>query len=180
MSGISTSSVTMSGLSCRTLDRAMRPLDAVPTTSMPGSSLRTFVTSRRMTTESSTTRTLILLTDPLSDLSEAEQALLLDDGFLREGLDDVFVRAGSECLDDLRSLALGSDHHQRHVAPRLFSANGVDELEAVHLGHVPVDERDLRQRTFAKHRKAFPAVGCVYDVVADLAKDPPEDHSHGS
>jgi hypothetical protein len=59
ISGISMSIVTRSGLSCSSLPTAMRPLTAVPTTSIAGSSESTSVTILRTTTESSTTNTRI-------------------------------------------------------------------------------------------------------------------------
>jgi hypothetical protein len=66
ISGISMSIVTRSGASWSTFASAMRPLDAKPTTSMSGSRESESVTSRRMTTESSTTSTRILVTGPSS------------------------------------------------------------------------------------------------------------------
>ena len=61
ISGISTSSVTRSGWSCGSLASAIFPFAATPTTSTPGSLWRSFFTSSRMTTESSTTRTRTFL-----------------------------------------------------------------------------------------------------------------------
>src|SRR6202162_1249011 len=61
MRGISTSSVSTSGLSDLIFSRATYGSGAVPTTSMPGSELRISVNSRRMTAESSTTKTRIFL-----------------------------------------------------------------------------------------------------------------------
>ena len=49
----------MSGLSWGILDSAILPFAATPTTSIRGSAPRTSVTSRRTTTESSTTSTLM-------------------------------------------------------------------------------------------------------------------------
>jgi hypothetical protein len=59
ITGISMSSVTRSGRSCSILAIATRPLGAVPTTRMSGSSPSASVIRRRMTTESSTTKTEI-------------------------------------------------------------------------------------------------------------------------
>jgi hypothetical protein len=64
ISGISTSSVTMSGFSVSILFRAIAPFAAMPTTSRSGSSSMTVVSSLRTTTASSTTSTRMgLMTD---------------------------------------------------------------------------------------------------------------------
>src|SRR5215212_2094271 len=65
ISGISMSMVSRSGASWASLVSASLPLGAVPTTSMPGSPDRTSLTSRRMTTESSTTSTRMRVTNRL-------------------------------------------------------------------------------------------------------------------
>ena len=64
MTGISMSRVTRSGLSWAIFASAIRPLAAVPTTSMSGSSANESATSLRTTTESSTTSTRICATGP--------------------------------------------------------------------------------------------------------------------
>src|SRR5580658_1345831 len=61
MRGISTSSVSTSGLSNLIFSRATYGSGADPTTSMPGSEFRISVNSWRITAESSTTRTRIFL-----------------------------------------------------------------------------------------------------------------------
>ena len=60
--GISTSSVSTSGSSSLILSRASKASAAAPTTSMSGCSLRMSVRTSRIMRESSTMRTLILLT----------------------------------------------------------------------------------------------------------------------
>ena len=59
MPGISTSSVSTSGLSALIFSRAISGLTAAPTTSMAGSSARMADSNWRMSAESSTTSTLI-------------------------------------------------------------------------------------------------------------------------
>src|SRR5580704_3012793 len=103
MLGISMSSVTTCGLSCGIRARATLLSGAEPTTSISGSSPRAWLTRRRITTESSTTRArsllpggICLLAVSTADLStqQAEHAELVFDGFVGEWFDDVLVRPG--------------------------------------------------------------------------------------
>src|SRR5690349_1139470 len=112
ISGISTSSVTTSGLSWGTFCSAILPLAAAPTISRSGSADRASVTSLRMMTASSTTRTRILATSAHQS-QHAELVLNDRDG---EGLHDVFVGARIHGLRDVGHLRFGGDHHPAQIA----------------------------------------------------------------
>ena len=126
-----------------------------------GSSSRTVVTSRRMTTESSTTRTLMrpIRRSPAGGAASG--------------------RAGSACrrwprrVNGFRTYSWAPAASARTIWPcslsvvtimsviaryARFGADGRDELQAVHDRHVPVDRREVGQRTGGDHVEGLLAV----------------------
>src|SRR5262245_43736305 len=60
------------------------------------------------------------------------------EGVRRERLHDVVVDAGAERLDNVVLGGVGRDHQDRRLFRLVLAAQGPDEVDAVHLGHVPV------------------------------------------
>src|SRR5271165_6566398 len=114
ISGISTSSVTMSGVICGILWRAMRPCGAIPATSSAGSRLTTSEIIRLTTTESSTIKTRIFGICN-SSLDQSEDLKLLRQGFLGHRLHQKIVGAGFERLGDFLHRVVRGHHHQFEI-----------------------------------------------------------------
>src|SRR5690242_18669587 len=189
MLGISMSRVTTCGFTCGIRASAIRPSGAEPTTSMSGSSPRTCVTSRRMTTESSTTRARILLPAGISFLDTAgkgrllahdpEQPELVFDGLVGKRLDHVFIRPGLQRGRNLFRLRLGSNHHDGNRGKLWIGAQVLDKLEPVHLGHVPVHQEQRNWGAVAVNLiECFSAVPRLRDLKAETFERSAKNHPH--
>src|SRR6266850_1418052 len=181
ISGMSMSRMTMSGLSLAILASAIRPLAAVPATSIWGSPERTSETRRRTATASSTTSTRILrMRLPVPEVRvlegvHAENAQLLHDGLLGERFYDVAIGPLAQRADDLALLRLGRDHDQADRVVGPLGPDRPDELDPVHLGHVPVDHGDVGVSDLPQQLERLLAVRRLPDFESELAEHPPED-----
>src|SRR6185436_821945 len=142
ISGISTSSVTTSGRTCRILASAMRPLGAVPITSRSASADRRSLTSRRTSAESSTTRMRVLAMG-LRLPGEAEEGELRLQHVGSERLHQVLVDARLERLDHPAALELRRDHDHLQAQPVAARAHSADEVQPAATGKVPVHQREV-------------------------------------
>src|SRR5262245_36572907 len=135
--GMARSSTITSGFVRPSSSSPSAPFGAAPHRLRPGSRSMASVSARRTATLSSTTRTRSsgdgdgfgVVSEDLMAASggfafgiEAEQQQLLDQRLAIERFHQVLARAGVQGHLDLLHLALGGDHHDRHVAELLVAA----------------------------------------------------------
>src|SRR5215510_16289065 len=179
--GISTSRMTTSGSARSSWSTASRPVRREATTSMPGSSWIHRETRPRTTTASSTTMTRIgdcveavgggtaetatlMWTRTRRYTTKIRKAACLDqpdflelglDNFLVERLHDVLVRTGMQRARDVSDVVLGRAEHDLGLVAARQSPQRPQELVAVHLRHVPVEQNSVRQLALALAQRLF-------------------------
>src|ERR1700687_2836038 len=147
------SSVRTSGLYCGMRCSAIEPFAAVPTTAISASSSRACVTSRRMTTESSTTNTrirspgwrVLLFTTGMSHSSrmDSREFELLHENVPREWLHHVLIGASLHGFRGVLDFGLGVYHAHRHGRERGILTQPLQQIQAVNLRHVPIRQNQL-------------------------------------
>src|SRR5208282_2928209 len=161
-----------SGFTCGISANAILPLAAGPTISKG----RTSFSVWRTTTESSTTKTLSFRSTLVA--SHAKHRKLLGDHLLGERLHQIFVGAGLERASNMLHVTRRGDHHQLDRVPGVLTTHGFHELDAVHHGHIPIDETQIdRARTF-ELRESQLAVARLEHLETKLLDDAPDDRSH--
>src|SRR5712671_1025567 len=201
-SGISISRITTSGSTRSSWSTASRPLRSEAASASPGSSSTQRETSPRTTTASSTTITLIARsTDATVDATvgtaraievilgtrryrthtrtrlrhRSEQPDLLElglDDVLVERLHDVFVRARMERARDMGHVVLGgAEHHLRSVAAGKPTQRP-QELVAIHLRHVPIEQHRVRQLALTRSQRLLAVLG-LGDLELESFEDAP-------
>src|ERR1019366_2313604 len=177
----------------------MIPFEAVPTTSIAGTSSIAWVTRRRITTESSTTRTRIrspgwstrfcarCISPPIRSALdsrcgfEAQEFELLDKYVSGEGFHDVFVGSRFERRGHLADLGLRGDHNDDQRRKFGLLTQGSQQLKAVHFGHIPVRENQAEGLWFGReHVQSLQAVTCLANFVAKLFQRAPDDNANCS
>jgi len=64
--------------------------------------------------------------------------------FGRKGFDDIVVRPGLDGGDNVLFFRLGGNHQDRKMFQVLVAADRFDELQAGHIGHVPVGNDKIK------------------------------------
>ena len=103
-----------------------------------------------------------------SDGQKLEQTELVADDVLGERLHHVLVGAGLERADDLRLSVSVVTMMTGTAACARPGAQRAEELVAVHLRHVPVDQGHV-ERVVVEAVERHPAVGRVDGLEAELA-----------
>src|SRR5579859_75534 len=148
---------------------AIWPLPTEATTWRCGSSSSMRVTSPRTTAESSTTMTrtgspagealsvapfMLCMSGRRSEQPDLRELGLHD--LAVERLHDIFVGAGrNRFLNMLDIVFRGAEHHDRLLAARQL-AQLAQEIDAVHVRHVPVEQDRIRQLLGADIESDFP------------------------
>src|SRR6187402_1182545 len=99
----------------------------------------------------------------------------------RERLDHVTIHAALGGGDDLVAIVLGRDHQHRHRLERGVCADGAKQVDARHVGHVPVGYHQV-EGLGAQHRERRVAVFSLLDEgvrKSQLDQEVPDDASHG-
>src|SRR4051794_14014157 len=203
ISGISMSRMTTSGFERSMSLTARRPVRWLPTTSKPPASVSQREISPRTTTASSTIMTR-MGASALGGATEAAAKLIwwystikecrrqagrpksdepdlvelrLDDVPV-ERLHDVFVRSGPHRLGDVGDVVLrGAEDDLRALAAGAL-AQLLEEIEAVHHRHVPIEEDRIRHGILADGEGLLAILGLgngevhsLQDAAGDLADD---------
>src|SRR5688572_28894370 len=128
-----------------------------------------------MTTESSVIRTRMGGTQATVPSrgrgTDPEKVELLEDDVLRGRLHDVLVGPGLERPSDLRHFSLARDHHEADSVVSTIRTHCSDELDAVHVGHDPVDQDKIGLLHSLEHVQAVLSVRCLEHLEADLLEN---------
>lgn len=93
-------------------------------------------------------------------------------------MDDVVIDAGFDGLDDAVFLGFGADHDDGGGS--VGGADFLDEFEAVHIGHFPVDEEHVEWSVVFDGLEGFEAVGGFGGLdLVQAGKDFFPDAAHG-
>src|ERR1700722_2584397 len=152
-SGISTSRMTASGLTCAMRASAILPLEAVPTASIAGCCKSIWVSILRTTTESSTTR-ILSLGNTLA-LQHPQHLQLGNHRILGKRLNKIFIGAGLDRETYMSQVAGGGNHQDLESGGSRLRAHSVQKLDPVHNRHVPVDQDQIDLAMPRELRHAF-------------------------
>src|SRR5262249_41624556 len=114
-----------------------------------------------------------------SGADQSHQLQFLAQDFGREGFHDVFVGARLHRPLDLALLRLGRHHDDHGVVPRRVEPRVAEKIEAVHLGHVPVDQDQLDPATFDQALERLETVAGLQDLEAEFPDGLPDDAADG-
>jgi hypothetical protein len=96
------------------------------------------------------------------------------DFLLAEGLHEIFVGSGGKRRGHALYFSLSRHHHEGQIAEAILLANGLHELQTIHLGHIPIDQNNVGTTLVVKTAERFFAVAGLGYVKAKLPEHVPQ------